>query len=171
MCFFTGYTSRANEGERRESPIGKRSWVNPSREMERKALEPTPGQIQSTRDSPKPQEPVSRVHCGHCDAERSGLDEALKPITAQLRVLNTPLEKHLPMWLFLVRAGGSGCFSNQAVSVGRWRLGTGTMKGCGVPGVRGSVRGVMSNNINQTNVFTLLLRQFQSVPRPCGVEP
>lgn len=29
-------------------------------------------------------------------------------------------------------------------------LGTGTVKGCSVPGVWGSVRGVISNNINQT---------------------
>lgn len=29
LCFFMGYTSRAKEGERRKSPIGKRSGVSP----------------------------------------------------------------------------------------------------------------------------------------------
>lgn len=46
MCFFMGYTSKAKERERRKSPIGKRSWVSPSTEMDSKALEPTPGQIE-----------------------------------------------------------------------------------------------------------------------------
>lgn len=60
--------------------------------MESKALEPTPGQIGSVQNSPKLQEKV-RVHCGHCDAERSELNEALKHSNAQFQVLNMPLEK------------------------------------------------------------------------------
>lgn len=61
--------------------------------MESKALGPTPGQTESVQNSPKLQDKVSRVHCGHCDAERSELDEALKHSNAQFRVLNMPLEK------------------------------------------------------------------------------
>lgn len=70
--------------------------------MESKAPEPTPGQIQSIQDSPKPQEQVSRVrvHSGHRDAGHSGLDEALKHISAQFRVLNVPLEKSPSVALF-----------------------------------------------------------------------
>lgn len=117
--------------------------------MESKALEPTPGQIQSIQNSPKLQEKVSRVHCGYCDAERSGLDEALKHINAQFRVLNIPLEKISQCGSFLVRAGGSGyVFQTRWFLWGGGGLGTGTRKGC--TGVWGSVRGVISNNINQT---------------------
>lgn len=60
--------------------------------MESKALEPTPGQIGSVQNPPQLQEKVSRLHCGHCDAERSELDEALKQSNAQFQVLNMPLE-------------------------------------------------------------------------------
>lgn len=86
--------------------------------MESKALKPTPGQIQSIQDSPKLQEQVSRILCEHCDAERSGLDEALKNINAQFRVLSIPLGKISQCGSFLVRAGESGY-----VFQTRWRHG------------------------------------------------
>lgn len=109
-CAFPWVTPPGPRRGKEKEPYWEEERVSPYREMESKAPEPTPGQIRSIQDSPwLGNKPVGFTV--DTDAEHSGLDEALKRINAQFRVLSFPLEKNLPMWLFFGEGGRKWLFS------------------------------------------------------------